>query len=57
MTIQDIKKLADGTQFDLCGFTLVKTADGLYCRGNGHLYTWINVEVGHLARRLTLKTI
>lgn len=57
MEMEKIRNSADGTEYTLCGFTMVKTADGLYCKGNGHLYTWWNVEASHLNKRLILKTI
>ena len=32
-----------------------KTADGIYCELNGHLYTWINLADGKMLNSLNLR--
>lgn len=55
MNIKDIRNLADGTQL-IASYKVVftKTADGLYCSDNKHLYTWWNVEYTKMADRLNV---
>ena len=55
MNIKDIRNLADGTQL-VAPYKVVftKTADGLYCGDNNHLYTWWNVEYSKMADGLEL---
>ena len=47
MSIQEIKKLADGTILvnkKLKNATFKKRADGLHCLVNNYLYSWSQVE-------------
>lgn len=55
MNIKNIRNLADGTQL-IASYKVVfiKTADGLYCSNNRHVYTWWNVEYSGMADGLEL---
>ena len=55
MNIKDIRNLADGTKL-IAPYKVIftKTADGLYCSDNKHLYTWWNVEYNGMADGLEL---
>ena len=55
MNIKDIRNLADGTQL-VAPYKVVftKTADGLYCADNKHVYTWWNVEYNGMADGLKI---
>lgn len=56
MNLATIKSLADGTELkSVGGIEFTKTADGIYCELNGHLYTWINLADGKMLNSLNLR--